>query len=470
MNMVKRLLKRNCCLLAVFITLSTSVNAQLVTYPDALNAGMPPSDDYTVKVRIPGGDWKDLFEYKVSVDMDNVQSASMVQFDMGSPIEVMVKKNNGLIQDVKIRPLASDIQHTVDRNVILFRLEKPQYLSVEFNGDRLHNLHLFANPLETETYTGSSNKVMYFGPGVHRPQDLPNTQIQIPSNTTVYLAPGAVVKAKFLIDKAENVRIIGRGILDHPLRGVEITHSKNILIDGITVVNPDHYTIFGGEANGLTIKNLKSFSCKGWSDGIDLMCCNDVLIDNVFMRNSDDCIAIYAHRWSYYGGSQNITLQNSVLWADIAHPVNIGGHGNPEDEVGEMVENIIVRNIDILEQDEDDPLYQGCMAIDCGDKNLVRKVLFEDVRVESIQEGRLFHVNVRFNPKYDRQPGRGIEDVTFRNITYNGVGENPSLIKGLDEERNVKNVTFENVVINGKKMESIDGFITNGYIRGIKVK
>lgn len=470
MNMVKRLLKRNCCLLAVFITLSTSVNAQLVTYPDALNAGMPPSDDYTVKVRIPGGDWKDLFEYKVSVDMDNVQSASMVQFDMGSPVEVMVKKNNGLIQDVKIRPLASDIQHMVDRNVILFRLEKPQYLSVEFNGDRLHNLHLFANPLETETYTGSSNKVMYFGPGVHRPQDLPNTQIQIPSNTTVYLAPGAVVKAKFLIDKAENVRIIGRGILDHPLRGVEITHSKNILIDGITVVNPDHYTIFGGEANGLTIKNLKSFSCKGWSDGIDLMCCNDVLIDNVFMRNSDDCIAIYAHRWSYYGGSQNITLQNSVLWADIAHPVNIGGHGNPEDEVGEMVENIIVRNIDILEQDEDDPLYQGCMAIDCGDKNLVRKVLFEDVRVESIQEGRLFHVNVRFNPKYDRQPGRGIEDVTFRNITYNGVGENPSLIKGLDEERNVKNVTFENVVINGKKMESIDGFITNGYIRGIKVK
>lgn len=470
MNMVKRLLKRNCCLLAVFITLSTSVNAQLVTYPDALNAGMPPSDDYTVKVRIPGGDWKDLFEYKVSVDMDNVQSASMVQFDMGSPVEVMVKKNNGLIQDVKIRPLASDIQHMVNRNVILFRLEKPQYLSVEFNGDRLHNLHLFANPLETETYTGSSNKVMYFGPGVHRPQDLPNTQIQIPSNTTVYLAPGAVVKAKFLIDKAENVRIIGRGILDHPLRGVEITHSKNILIDGITVVNPDHYTIFGGEANGLTIKNLKSFSCKGWSDGIDLMCCNDVLIDNVFMRNSDDCIAIYAHRWSYYGGSQNITLQNSVLWADIAHPVNIGGHGNPEDEVGEMVENIIVRNIDILEQDEDDPLYQGCMAIDCGDKNLVRKVLFEDVRVESIQEGRLFHVNVRFNPKYDRQPGRGIEDVTFRNITYNGVGENPSLIKGLDEERNVKNVTFENVVINGKKMESIDGFITNGYIRGIKVK
>ena len=128
------------------------------------------------------------------------------------------------------------------------------------------------NALKTETYTESSDKVMYFGPGVHRPKDLPNTQIQIPSNTTVYLAPGAVVKAKLLIDKAENVRIVGRGILDHPIRGIEVTHSKNIWIDGITVINPDHYTVFGGESTGLTINNLKSFSCKGWSDGIDLMC------------------------------------------------------------------------------------------------------------------------------------------------------------------------------------------------------
>lgn len=42
------------------------------------------------------------------------------------------------------------------------------------------------------------------------------------------------------------MRIIGRGILDHPVRGVEITDAKNVLIDGITVVNPEHYTVFGG--------------------------------------------------------------------------------------------------------------------------------------------------------------------------------------------------------------------------------
>ena len=379
-------------LFILFVISSVAVQAQeLVTYEVPREMFYSAhNDDFTVKVRTLGGEWKNLYEYKVHVDMDKVQEASMVQFDMKGSVEVMVKKNNGTIREVDIRPLNNEVKYTQIRDAIFFTLERPQYLSVEFNGDRLHNLHLFANPMETETYTESRKGVMYFGPGVHKPKDLPNNQIRIPSNTIVYLAPGAVVKAKLLVDKAENVRIIGRGILDHPMRGIEVTDSKNVLIEGVTVVNPDHYTVFGGGTNGLTIRNLKAFSCKGWSDGIDLMCCRDVLIDNVFLRNSDDCIAIYNHRWNWRGGSSNIIVQNSVLWADVAHPINMGGHGDSDSLTGEVLEDVTVRNVDILEHDEDDSLYQGSMNIDCGDKNIVRNVLFEDIRVESIQDGRLF--------------------------------------------------------------------------------
>lgn len=91
-------------ILSAFFCLS--IQAQLVTYPGTLSTGMPHNDDYTVRVRIPGGEWKDLFEYNVQVDMDKVQDASMVQFDMGSPVEVMVKKNNGTVREVAIRPLS----------------------------------------------------------------------------------------------------------------------------------------------------------------------------------------------------------------------------------------------------------------------------------------------------------------------------------------------------------------------------
>lgn len=465
MNKLSRIL--TVALLLLFTVSSTK--AQLVTYDGKPN--MPWIDDYTVKVRdVKSNEWKDLYEYKVNVDMDRIQDATMVQFAMGSPVEVMVKKNNGLIQQVDIRPFSKKVTYRQERNAIFFTLEKPQYLSVEFNGDRLHNLHLFANPLETKTYKEGDKNVMYFGPGVHKPSDLPNNTFTIPSNTIVYLAPGSVIQGRLLVNNAENVQIIGYGILDHPFRGVEVTDSKNVLIDGITVVNPQHYTIFGGNAKGLTIRNLKSFSCKPWSDGIDLMCCSNVTIDNIFMRNSDDCIAMYAHRWDYYGGTHGANVTNAVLWADVAHPINIGGHGNPNDPVGEIVEDLHFKDIDILEQDEDDKDYQGCMAIDCGDKNLVRNISFENVRVEDIQEGRLFHLRVRFNQKYDKQPGRGIENVSFKNITYTGVGENPSLIEGRDKERTIKNVTFENVLLNGKKMKDISDFIKNEFISDIQVK
>ena len=404
-------------ILCVLINCGVVVLAQLKTYPEGLHTGLPHNDDYTVRVRIPGGEWQDLFEYKVQVDLD-----------------------------------------------------KPQNLSIEFDGDRLHNLHLFANPMEEEVYSKEAKGIMFFGPGVHRPKDLPNNQIRIPSNTTAYLAPGAVLKAKLLVDNAENVRIIGRGILDHPVRGIEITDSKNVLIDGITVVNPEHYTVFGGGSSEIVIRNLKTFSCRGWSDGIDLMCCRKVFVDNVFLRTSDDCVALYNHRWNWWGGSSDITVQNSVLWADVAHPVNVGGHGNPDSSTGEVIENLTFRNIDILEHDEDDPMYQGCMAVDCGDKNRVRNVLFEDVRVESIQEGRLFYVKVRFNPKYDRQPGSGIEGVTFRNITYTGVGENRSLIQGLSPDGMVKDIIFENISINGEKMRDLKEFVINEFVANVKVQ
>ena len=36
-------------------------------------------------------------------------------------------------------------------------------------------------------------------------------------------------------------------------------------------------------------------------------------------------------------------------------------------------------------RDSDVP-YQGCMAIDAGDRNRVKNILFEDIRVESIQK------------------------------------------------------------------------------------
>ena len=89
-------------LLVVLVSFGMAVQAQLKTYPVGLHTGMPHNDDYTVRVRMLGGEWQDVFEYKVQVDLDKPQDASMVQFDMGSPVEVMVKKNNGTVRELSL--------------------------------------------------------------------------------------------------------------------------------------------------------------------------------------------------------------------------------------------------------------------------------------------------------------------------------------------------------------------------------
>jgi hypothetical protein len=445
--------------LSIFILLCIyilKVNAQeLVTYPPpkAVVYAMH-NDDYTVKVRKPGGEWQDLYEYNVKVDLDKPQDASMAYFDFSGAVEVFVQKNNGNVQSVKIRPSSYEIKPVLNGNSITFTLTEPRKISIEFDGDKLHNLHLFANPIETERPDPNDPNVVYFGPGVHMPKDLPGEAFNISSGKTVYIAGGAIVRGKLLCDKVENVRIIGRGIIDQPQRGVEIRHSSNVTIDGIIVVNPKHYTVFAGGSDHLTIRNLKSFSASSWSDGLDFMSCSDVTIDDVFMRNSDDCIAVYAHRWEFYGDVKNYSVTNSTLWADVAHPINIGVHGNTE-KTGEVIENLLFKNIDILEQDEDDPSAEGCMAIQAADMNLVRNVRFEDIRVDDFQEGKLLQLKVAFFDKYNSAPGRGIENVLFKNISYNGSNNSLSIIEGLDKDRLVKDVTFENLRINGKLVTNI---------------
>lgn len=411
------------------------------------------NDDFTVKVRQPGGQWMDLFEYNVLVDLDNVQNASMVSFDFLGKIEVSVRKNNGKINTIHIRPLSYKIVSQTDASVITFTLDQPRKISLEIDGDKLHNLHIFANAVLKDKPDPKDPDVIYFGPGIHQPKDLPGDVFHIPSGKTVYIDGGAVIKAKFLIDHAQDVKIVGTGIIYQPERGVEIRFSKNIIIDGPTFINPSHYTVYGGQSSNLTIRNIKSFSSKSWSDGIDLMSCSDVLIDGVFMRNSDDCIAIYGHRWEFYGDAKNYLIKNAVLWADIAHPTNIGLHGDAE-KGGDLIENITFSNIDILEHDEDDLNYQGCLAISASDNNVVQNITYENIRIEDFQEGQLFNFRVYFNEKYSGAPGKGIKNLKLKNIQYNGNSANPSVISGFDKERTLDGVYIEGLKINDKLIQN----------------
>ncbi|POX46802.1 Ig domain-containing protein [Streptomyces sp. Ru72] len=429
---------------------------KLVVYP--IPSGVPTNLSYSVKARTPGGDWQTVPVYRArakQIDANTgsgpVFNSSVAMFDFQGTVEVAVTSAKGTIGTARIRPLSYGTQFTVDGATIGFTLTEPRNLSIEVDGDIFNNLQLHANPIETNVPDPDDEDVLYFGPGLHKTT---NNVLTVPSGKTVYLAGGAVLTSQVAFQNVENARLRGRGVLYNSPSGVLVEYSKNIEIDGVTVLNPSSgYAITVGQSQQVTIHNFHAYSHGQWGDGIDIFCSQDVLIDNVWMRNADDCIAIYAHRWNYYGDCRNITVRNSTLWADVAHPINVGTHGNTDNP--ETLENLVFSNIDILDHREPQMNYQGCIALNPGDSNLVSNVRAQDIRVEDFRWGQLLNMRVMFNTTYNTSVGRGIDGVYIKNLSYNGTHANPAILVGYDADHAIKNVTFQNLVINGK-------FIGNG--------
>lgn len=422
---------------------------RLVVYP--VPTGLPINAGFKVKARKPGGEWQPVPVLRASTKTINektgagiIRHSSVANLDFTGTVEIEVTSSKGTIGSARVRPLSYDIQHDVSGDTITFSLTEPRNLSIEIDGNLYDNLQVHANPIEAQRPEEDDPDVIYFGPGIHT---APGGVVKVPSGKTVYLAGGAVLKARVEFNEVENARLLGRGIIWDSEAATLVSFSKNIEIDGILVLNPrSGYTCTIGQSKQVTVRNVHSYSSGQWGDGIDVFCSEDVLIEGVFMRNSDDCIAIYAHRWDWYGDTRNVTVRNSTLWADVAHPVNMGTHGNPEKP--ETIENIVFSNIDVLQHREPQVLYQGCFALNPGDSNLIRNVRIQDVRVEDFTWGQLINMRVMAN-RYNASPGRGIDDVYVRNLTYDGKHANMAVVVGYDDDRPIKNLTFQNLAING---------------------
>ena len=469
---------------------------QVFTY--AAPGGAPLKHDYDVYVQPRGQkEWTRIDTYMARVNAlqadgsHKVSEISYGVFDFTGDVFVRVIPRNHKIRIARVRPdYRGVIANVQNDSTLQFLLFQPENVSVEFqyegdaDFDTAHNLLLFTSKpaLSKEAAEREAKKLdrrfIYFPAGYYSAETaaapLPmkknewgDAAMQVPSNTTVYIEGGSYINGTFEINGAQDVTILGRGIA-RPSRGYlgsSVYHSQNVLIDGL-VVN----TCPIGESRDVTLHDVRSISHPSWGDGLNVFGgCENILFDRVFCRNSDDCTTAYATRKGYKGSVRNVRMRNSTLWADVAHSIMIGLHGNATDEDGkptgipaergDTIENLTYENIDILCQAEPQVDYQGCLAINCGDNNLVRNIIFDNIRIEQITQGSILQVKVTHNDKYCCAPGRAIEDITFRTIrslTPNpsplGKGSGYSIITGYDGDRKVKNIRFEDFRINGQRI------------------
>jgi len=441
--------------------------------------GAPASDLFQVEASAPGGAWVPVPVFPVLVNQRAPAEAAFAALEFEGRIELRIRPREGRIESAEIRPLAAGVESRIEGDALRFSLERPARLSVEINGERLRNLHLFASaPPPPPPRQEDGRRQIVFGPGLHTAANHPAIRaeaheggelhwVDVPSDTVVLLHRDATVRAGLRLRGAENVHIVGRGVIDCTpwqvpdgrrragdgllaIQAIRLENSRHVRIEGPILLSSPGYLVSAGGAEDLALRDIKGFNHHIWGDGFDFMACRRVAVEDVFLRTSDDCIAIYASRWSHRGDSRDFRVERATLWADKAHPIHLGTHGSQDPARRDTISGLVFRDIDILEHSELYPPYHGAMSVNAGDEVIVRDVLFESIRVETIDRGELFNVRVIHNPTYNPSPGHRIENVVFRDIDYRGAPPVTSSIFGYDAGRVVSGVEFHDVRYQGR--------------------
>lgn len=377
---------------------------------------------------------------------DHGGSYSFASFDMSGPVVVQVVSKRSL-RNVVVRPQFPGLQPTLlDDHTLSLTLDQPRKLSVEPDG-RKGPLLLFANPLETNAPKPGDEGVVYFGPGVFKPE-----KIVLQSNQILYLAGGAVVKAEVLAE-GTNIRIRGRGILDGsdwewrkgPVGNlIAIRNSTGVEVDGITLRGSSHWTIVPKNCQRVTVRNVKLCNSRVQNDdGINPCNSQDVLITDCFIRSDDDCVALKGLDFSAPNSNvERITVENSVLWCDRARVFLLGHESRAA-----FMRNVILRNLDIIH------FSMTPFLLEPGEDMRLEDITIENIRIHGEGQREFIRLRPVVNQYMRKKTPGFIRNVRFRNVTVEGKpGDYLVQIEGADAEHNVRDVTFENVSVLGSQL------------------
>ena len=313
--------------------------------------------------------------------------------------------------------------------------------------------------------------------------------IALKSNMTLHLAKGAVLlgspdmadypKGLFarhptvqpLVGSinAENIVINGEGTIDgnghiwwdyvrgvpnagvlgtdHPRpMGVVFDHSRNIVMEGVTVQNAGFWQIVPYYAKNLVFRNIRILAPKSPNtDAIDPFSSSDIVIDHVFSSVGDDNIAIKSGEINSPGPddpSKNIVITDCTF--ENGHGLSIGS------EIAGGVQNVRAERIHFKGTD------QGIRIKSARDRgNDVSNISYKDITMEDVKTailvteyypspapaGEVPSVPVgRLTPKF--------HNITIENVTATNSGS-AGYIVGLPESP-VLDMTMKNVHLAAK--------------------
>ena len=268
-------------------------------------------------------------------------------------------------------------------------------------------------------------------------------------------------------DKAEDIGILGEGTIDGQgqawwtrqltrVKGspeqprpmlIDITNSKKILIEGVTITQSPQYNILVVNSDGLTVRNARIINPgvkAPNTDGIDPVSTSHVLIDHVFIDTGDDNVAIKSglvERGDPNIPSTDITIRDCTFLH--GHGLSIGS------ETAGGVRNVTVERVKF------DGTTQGIRIKSArGRGNDIGNFIYRDITMDNV--GTAIQITEYYTgfkgdevaiPVTEHTPK--FHDITIENVTIANAKVG-LLAMGLPESP-IKNLKLKNVKITAER-------------------
>lgn len=414
----------------------------------------------------------DCYVYDTNVNNNRVWYADymppqsrtpITYFDFEGVAKIEVSVPDMDLKSVKISPVSYNIKPEVNTaaKTVTFTVTKPDNYTVTFNDTPERALHIFANSIDPNAPTKSSDTVKYIGPGEWNIEN-----IVLEDNQTLYLAGGAVVHGIINSNFAKNVTVEGRGILDGsgfegwlgktayiPLK---FDNCDKVTLKDIIVLNPNAWVCSAKSSTNGVIDGIRIISSRPNGDGITLQSCNNYQITNCFVRSWDDSLVVK----NYEGSSSNLSFKNIQLWTDFAQSMEIGYETNKGRQQDVSISGISFEDITVLNN-----FHKPVISVHNADDATVKDITFKNITVENAQMGSgdgdempyLIDLHIPKTSNWTSTKDRGqIDGVTIDNVKVLSGKFSPSRIQGFDETHKIKNVSISNLEILGEKITSLD--------------
>ena len=330
--------------------------------------------------------------------LDQTRSAKFVQIDLDGAKELTLAFADRLPETARILPMSRTGSVVRTEKTISIALSAPEQFIVDF-GKESEPLHVFVNaPWKYEPREGD----IYFGPGEHEAG-----VIAPKSGQRVVFDRGAVVYGALFAYKADDIEIVGRGILDSSRMGRQdaaarefrkslglpefdteyacgaftVYGCRNVKMEGFVIRDTPFWSlIVRNGCRNVDIRNVKVIGQWRYnSDGFDICASEDVTIRDCFLRTFDDCVVA---RGPYLDGEttpvRNMLVENCNLWCDWGKNMEVwAGH------LPALIENVTYRGnrlLSVAHIPADVTTWYG------STNTVIRNVTFEDIELDLLPD------------------------------------------------------------------------------------